>query len=184
VYGTLTGYGVSKAAEAIGRNAIMYNNGSKPIIFNGVQIKIKKMKLLLLTILVFNAYCLSAQNKSDSTVIITHFQIDRVKEREKKVLVFADSINNYKGGDVPHFLYNECFDFNAPLWRGFHSNVSLRWQVLEMVNNKNALKILLKSHDKKLGKKCSLVDTYDQENGIPLINKSFLDLIRKRYRQI
>lgn len=143
------------------------------------------MKILLILILVFNTYCLSAQNKLDSTIIETHFQIDRVKERQRKIDIFSDSINNYNGGNVPCFLYNECFDLNAPLWRGFHSNVSLRWEVLQRVNNKKALKMLLKSaNEKKLNKKCSLINKDNQEDYIPLIDKSFRALIRKRYKEM
>lgn len=159
-----------------------FNDGANPIMVDRVKLKWKKMKILFILILVSNTYCLSAQNKPDSTIILTHFRIDRVKERQRKIDIFADSINNYNGGNVPCFLYNECFDLNAPLWRGLHSSVSLRWEVLQRVNNKKALKMLLKSANKReLNKKCSLIDRDNQEDRISLIDKSFGALIRKRY---
>lgn len=142
------------------------------------------MKILFILIFVSNTLYLSAQNKHDSMIVSTHLRIDRVKERQRKIDIFADSINNYNGGNVPCFLYNECFELNAPLSRGFHSSVSLRWQVLQRVNNRKALKMLLKSANKKeLNKKCSL-DRDNQEDHISLIDKSFGALIRKRFKEM
>jgi hypothetical protein len=142
------------------------------------------MRVIFILFLIVNASYLFAQNKSDSGNLKTIINIDRVKERQKRIDIFADSINNFKGGDVPSFLYNACFDLQASLWNGFHSDVSLRWTVLQRVNNKKALKMLLKTGDKKLDEKCGSLIKNNPEEYIPLIDKSFLDLIRKRYKQM
>ena len=137
----------------------------------------------LLIILFFSAEFLIAQKNND-TVVIVNVGIDRVKERHEAINVFADSLNNYAGGQLPDFLFDECFDLQRNLWEGFHSPVSLRWKVLEKVNNKEALKQILATHDKRLKKKCS----YDKGSNpvivVPMIKKSFCQLLRKRYKQL
>lgn len=140
--------------------------------------------MLMPLILMFCTYHLSAQDKGDSDVIRSSFHIDFVKEREKAIAVFSDSINNYNGEKVPCFLYNECFDLNAPLWRGFHFTRSLRWQVLQKVNNKQALAMLLKTDRKKMDKRCTTLNKEKQEDYLPFIEKSFWQLIRKRYKEL
>ena len=142
------------------------------------------MKMLLILVPILSTCCLFAQNKSDSVTPETHLRIDRVKERQRKINMFADSINNYNGGDVPGFLCDECLDIQTNSFFGFHSGLSLRWEILQRVNNKKGLKMLIKADDKKLNKKCALMNAENYGDGIPLIDKSFRDLIRKRYKQL
>jgi hypothetical protein len=142
------------------------------------------MKTGLFFILFFQAQFLVAQ-KNDTIVNPTFgIGIDRVNERQKKITVFADSLNNYTGGELPNFLFDECFDLQSNLWEGFHSPVSLRWKVLEKVNNPQILKKILDTHDKRLNKRCYYDKGSNPAIVIPMIKKSFRQLIRKRYKQL
>jgi hypothetical protein len=114
----------------------------------------------------------------------TLVEIDRLKEQEKKIKTYADSINSYTSGELPQFLFNECFDLDGSLWKGFHSPVSLRWDVLNLVTNKIALKKILDVHDKKLEQKCNYSKGTNPEIVIPLIDKSFYQLILERYQKL
>lgn len=129
----------------------------------------------------FKIQFLSAQEVNDT---IPKIGIDRVKAREEKITVYADSINNYVSGTLPDFLFDECFDLQSSLWQGFHSPVSLRWKVLEKVTNKQALKAILDTHDKRLDKKCSYDKGSNPEIVVPMIEQSFCQLMGKRYKQL
>jgi len=142
------------------------------------------MKLFPFLILLFSVQFSFAQKYADSEIIV-NTSIDLVKARHEEINIFADSLNNYKRGRLPRFLFDECFDLQAGLWEGLHSPVSLRWIVLEKVNNKQALKKILESHDKRLKNKCNYNSqgTYP-ELVIPLLEKSFYQLIQERYDQL
>jgi hypothetical protein len=60
----------------------------------------------------------------------------------------------------------------------------LRWEVLQKVNNKQALAMLLKTDRKKMDKKCTTLNKEKQEDHLPSIDKSFWQLIRKRYKEL
>jgi hypothetical protein len=143
------------------------------------------IKISLFFILFFSVQSLSAQRNNDTVVTISvGLGIDKVKERQKKIKCFADSINNYKGGVLPTFLFNECFDLESNLWNGLHSAVSLRWNVLKKVSNKEALKKILASHDKRLKRKCNYDKSANPLIEVPLIRKSFYDLIQIKLSQL
>jgi hypothetical protein len=143
------------------------------------------MKNILLFILLLSVQPLMAQtNKDTSVTVSTGLGIDRVKERQEKIIEFADSINNYSGGTLPNFLFDECFDLQRNFWEGLHSPVSVRWNVLKKVNNKEALKRVLAIHDKRLKKKCRYYKDSNPEIIIPMIGKSSFQLIRKRYKEL
>jgi hypothetical protein len=142
-----------------------------------------KTKAGLFVILLLNVQFLIAQ--SDTSVHVSvGLGIDRVKERQEKMNVFADNINNYKGGILPEFLFDECFDLQSNLWDDLHSPVSLRWRVLEKATNRQALKSILDMHDKRLKQKCNYDKGSHPEIIIPMIKRSFYRLIRKRYKQL
>ena len=122
--------------------------------------------------------------KNNNTIVNVSFGIDRVKARHEKINVFADSLNSYTNGTLPNFLFDECFDLQSNLWDGLHSPVSLRWKVLEKVNNKQSMKMILATHDKRLKQKCSYDKGSNPQIVVPMIQKSFYQLIRKRYKQI
>ena len=142
------------------------------------------MRLRLLLIFLLNQTILSAQTSDTAITASAGLSIDKVKQRQERINAFADSINNYKGGALPEFLFNECFDAQSDLWDGMHSPVSLRWKVLEKVNSKQALKQVMAMHDKRLKTKCRYDKSSNPEIEIPLIRKSFCQLIRKRYKQL
>lgn len=143
------------------------------------------MRIIVLFMLIFNVQFSIAQiNKDTSITVSAGLGINRVEERQKKITEFADSLNNYAGGTLPYFLFNECFDNQSNLWEGFHSPVSLRWRVLEQVHNKEALKRILAQHDKRLNRKCRYDNGVNLEFTIPMINKSFHQLLLKRQRQL
>lgn len=134
--------------------------------------------------MILNTQFSIAQNKIDSVVIVNS-SIDLIKERNAAINIFANSLNNYSGGRLPAFLFDKCFDLQSGIWEGFHSPVSLRWKVLEKVNNKNALKLILDKNDRRLKRKCS----YDNHGEypqlvIPMIEKSFCQLLWERYEQL
>ena len=143
------------------------------------------MKTYLFVMLLFNLQFLIAQKNNDTVITVSvGLGIDRVKERQEMINTFADSINNYRAGTLPDFLFDNCFDSQSNLWEGFHSPVSLRWKVLEKVSNKDALKQILATHDKRLKKKCNYDKGSNPEIIIPMIEKSFCQLLRKRYKQL
>jgi len=143
------------------------------------------MKIALLFILLFNVQFLIAQKNTDTMVTVSvGIGIDKVKERQEKINSFADSINNYVVGAIPDFLFDECFDNQSNLWTGLHSPASLRWQVLEKVSNKEAIKYILATHDKRLKRKCTYDKGSNPELIIPMIKKSFYQLLRKRHKQL
>lgn len=137
----------------------------------------------LVIVLTLGNYSSIAQRNNDSVVIV-NVGIDRVKERHEVLKLFADSINTYSGGVLPEFLFDECFDFQRNLWDGFHLPSSLRWKVLIEVKNKDALKKILSTHDKRLKRKCRFDISMNPEIVIPMNNKSFFQLIRKRYKEL
>ena len=96
---------------------------------------------------------------------------------------YIDSVNNFtEGSKVPNFLLNPCFDNNPWYWNGMHSPISLREMVTRKVKNKNALEILTKNFVNELSAKCPRqVDSSGiYVIKIPLIEKSFYDLLNKR----
>lgn len=104
---------------------------------------------------------------------------------EKDLELFADSLNNYSEGELPSFLKNQCFDWQRAYWEGLHSPISVRWQVLKRVDNKQALKSILKEGRKVLRKKCELRKEVSYPYlKVPDIGKSFFQLIKRRYKQL
>lgn len=133
----------------------------------------------------FTTRFLVAQNKNDTLVTVSvGLGIDKVKERRETLKGFADSLNYYKGGALPYFLFDECFDKQSFLWDGLHSPASLRWKILEKVENKDALKKIISSNDKRLKRKCKYDKGSNPEILIPMIEKSFFELLQKRYDQL
>lgn len=143
------------------------------------------MKLILLFILLFNGLFSIAQRSNDTIIVVSvGLSIDKVKERQEKINAFADSLNSYAEGALPNFLFDECFDLQRSLWEGLHSPVSLRWKILEKVINKEALKRVLATNDERLKRKCKYDKGSNPEIIIPMIEKSFCQLLRKRYKQL
>lgn len=115
---------------------------------------------------------------------IIGFTVSMEKEKEDSLRVYSDSINTYKGGISPYFLSDECFDLRRALWPEIHPSVSLRWQILKNVNNRKALKLLLKTNDNGLKHKCTGEKKPFPLTEIPMSEYSFYDLIKKRYKEM
>ena len=143
------------------------------------------MRKYLIFILLFSSQLLVAQKKNDTLVTVSvGLGIDKELEREEKITFYANTINSYDGGDLPAFLFDSCFDTQIDLWEGLHSPVSLRWMVLEQVYNKEALGLILSSQDKRLKSKCKYDKRANDGIVIPMIKKSYFELIQKRYKQL
>ena len=141
----------------------------------------------LLVSLLMTATFAAAQTKKDSSQVhvTPGLHIDRIKVRNEKLAVFIDSLISFKGGTLPNFLLNKCFDWNASLWDDVDSPISLRWNILSKVNNKKALKSILGSNDKRLKQHCTnLRERVYPYLTIPRIKESFYILIKKRYKQL
>jgi hypothetical protein len=149
-----------------------------------------KMKLILFLILILTTMVSVAQVKDtvanptveNGSIIVYRVGIDRL--REEMLRKYSDSINEYKGGRLPVFLLDRCFDLRSTHWFGCDTPISLRWCVLERVNNKEALERILKTKDSRLKVKC--VDHRDRprELKVEKIKKSFFDLLNERYLQL
>jgi hypothetical protein len=141
------------------------------------------MKAGLILLLIHLSQVLIAQGNND-TVVNPNIRIDKMKERQEKLKIFADSLNNYEGGAIPTFLFDKCFDLQKNLWEGAHSPVSLRWKVLEKVYSRQVLRMILNKQKKKLKEVCNYDKDSNPEITIPMIKKSFSKLIKKRYNQL
>lgn len=150
------------------------------------------MKIILLLILFLQMLSVDAQEKIDSVAVdkteeyVSTFRIKSGDRRSYRIQIYADSINNYISGPLPNFLSVACFDRYCGLWEGFHSPACIRWEILKRVNNKAALKKILKKHDNNLDLTCKYVP---EPNNIyvfqiPMEDKSTFVLIRKRYREL
>ena len=143
------------------------------------------MKKFLIVILLFNTQLLVAQSKNDTVATEqVEKEIDYELERGEKISFYANTINSYDGGDLPAFLFDTCFDTQTDLWEGLPGPVSLRWMVLEQVYNKEALGLILATQDKRLKTKCKYDKRANLGMVIPLIGKSYYQLIQKRYKQL
>ena len=90
-------------------------------------------------------------------------------------------MNYFSGDKIPDFLFEECLELRRDLWKGLHKPISVRWEILQKVHDKTALEAVLKDGDRRLKKKCKLIEEPGYPNfKIPYINKSFYQLIMKR----
>jgi hypothetical protein len=151
--------------------------------------QIKGLNTIYIIVFCLLKYCTmfgqTNQDSSKSFITVSPLKVDIGQENLKKIVVFADSINKYYGGPPPQFIFDVCFDWNASFWPDLHSPTSVRWQILEEVTNKKALKMILKIQDKRMKLKCShITDKVYPYLTVPMINKSFYQLMRKRFRQL
>ncbi|GAA3968853.1 hypothetical protein [Mucilaginibacter dorajii] len=147
-----------------------------------------KIKMLLFFIVIFKVQLLFAQEVKDTTQKVTvkvGLKVDLIKQRHDKINAYADSINSYISGKLPDFLFDECFDWQKSFWPDLHSAVSVRWEILEKVHNQRALKAILNTRNKKLKRICDhKSDKVYPYLSVPMIEKSFYQLIQRRYKQI
>jgi len=145
------------------------------------------MKWFFFSLIIFHVQLCNAQTRIDSIRKARNSMstgINFIELREKKISAYADSINRYTGGVLPNFLFDLCLDWKAEYWPGLHTATSVRWMILEKVNNKTSLKLILNTRDKRLKSRCNHVsDNVYPYLSVPMIKQSFYQLIRKRYRQ-
>jgi|SRR6185503_7502084 len=103
-------------------------------------------------------------------------------ETKAKMSAYADSLNNYNGGPLPSFILRPCLDWDKGYWPDLHTAVSIRWLILQKVNNKNALKMVLRTNDSRLKQICT--QKADKFLSIPMIEDTFYQLIKKRYKEL
>lgn len=147
----------------------------------------KYMRHFLLIGLLLIATFATAQTKKDSDQVhaTPGLHIDRIKERKGQLAKFADSLNNYNGGVLPNFLFDVCIDWNTSYREDSHKAISVRWLILQHVTNKRSLKLIIEKHDKRLNKICNKGSNNDYPRlEVPMIRKTFCQLIRARYKQI
>jgi len=122
---------------------------------------------------------------SQDVLVTVGIGINFKKLRDDKIRTYADSLNNYRTGKLPDFLFDECIDWHKSFWESLHSAVSVRWIILEKVYCKQALKAILDSQDKRLKKVCDhQCDKIYPYLAVPMIEKSFYQLVTKRYKQL
>ena len=146
------------------------------------------MKWIFGALIIFHVQLACAQTRRDSirqVVVSISVGINGKELRNQEIAAYADSINRYTGGELPHFLFDLCLDWKASYWPDMHTATSVRWMILEKANNKAALKLLLNSGSPQLKLTCKhTADTVYPYLAVPMIKKSFYQLIRKRYRQL
>jgi hypothetical protein len=143
--------------------------------------------MLVVLILFFSSQSIHSQVDTLDVSVLSDIGLNMTKIRQLEFQAYVDSLNNYRAGDdIPNFMLDECFDRSRRDLVGFHSNISLRWRVLENVKNKRALKLMIEMNDGRLKKKCSeeLKKTMWINVEVHLINKSYSQLIKKRYLEL
>lgn len=139
-----------------------------------------KITIIIFALLV-NSLSVFAQKGSDNNekfIYSAHISMDSIKA--KKFHEYADSINNFQLGKLPSFIQNPCLDLTVGLWKSFHSPMSIRWEILQKVNDKATLKRILATKDRSLFLKCSSKSTFQ----IPYFDKSYKYLIKKRIKEL
>jgi hypothetical protein len=145
------------------------------------------MKYIILFLFVASSQNSFAQNGKDSGKYVlpdSTIKLDFAKRRLDAMAKYVESINNYTSGALPGFLFEQCFDQRVTLWETLHSPASLRWEVLKKVTNKHALKQILDTQCKALKIVCDYKPTSYPHLVIPMIEKSFYELIEERYKQL
>jgi len=142
------------------------------------------MRTYIILFCIFDLNFAFGQSKIDSQIVVSPFSVSTSNLRQKEISKYTDSINHYLGGKIPSFLLNPCFDLQRNLWLDMHSPVSLRWEVLENVTNKRAMEKIIKTKNEKLNVICQYSSTAYPEIVIPMIDKSFFELLNMRYKQI
>lgn len=134
--------------------------------------------LLIFVFLIFFNFNYS-QITDTLNVIIPNIKLSKEEYINNQIRLYTDSLNAKP--QKASFIFNPCFDMEGSWWENIHhpTTKSIRWEIIQKIKKKS-LKKILKSNDIRLRKYCTCKDAKD----IPLIDKSFYDLIEKRYKEL
>lgn len=139
---------------------------------------VKKL-ILVLTMLYFFVNVSAQKDTLKPTFIAQSY--DYKTDKDKLMGAYVDSLNNLGlKDDIPRFVFDECLEYDIILRGSYHSDVSVRWEILKKVTNKAALQMILQSDDRRLKARCGKYKG-DRKLKIPFSDKSFYDLVEKRY---
>ena len=94
--------------------------------------------------------------------------------------IYADSINSFSLDLIPTFLYNVEFDSKFSfLWKSKADPFSIRYSILEEVDDVDALERILLINDKRLKSTCK-----NDYFNVPFIEYSWKELIQLRIERI
>lgn len=146
------------------------------------------MKKILFLILLYTSNSFSQKNTDTAITNKLFIQPDRtyVINKDSILVVYVDSINNIpQMNSLPKFLFDRCFEYNLPIVKGFHSTEDFRWEIINQVTNKQALKFILNNKDSRLRKTCL---RYKSSKSSKIINPysklSFYDLVKLKYKTL
>lgn len=132
--------------------------------------------ILLCLCLSHESFCQSTPKDSLLLFLKSLPTYDRTIDIKKYRKDLVESINNYKGGRIPHFLNDECFYHAGKYYESIHTSECLRCSIIDSVTNINALQLLYTSKNKNLDKTCTSKEYYR----VPDDNESMRSLIKKR----
>lgn len=145
-------------------------------------------KVLLIIFILKPVFSFGQVLKDSSNKLPTEFTInvDVAALKNQRVNSYVDSINCYRGGELPRFLLDKCFELtNRDFWPGLHKPISVRWLILKKIDDKKTLERILKRKDERLKQKCGYVIPKEYPSlDIPMINISFYELMKKRYKEL
>lgn len=139
-----------------------------------------KITIIIFAMLVKSLSIFAQEGSANNEKIIYFAHVSNDSLKAKTFHEYADSINNFQTGNLPYFIQDPCLDLTVGLWKSFHSPMSIRWEILQKVNNKAALKRVLATKDRSLFLKCSSKSTFQ----IPYFDKSYKYLIKKRIKEL
>jgi hypothetical protein len=111
------------------------------------------MKLFLSCLVMLQVQFSFARRVSDITQKVKYgikIGVNFREQAQEEISAYADSINSHQRGSLPYFLFDPCLDWKKSYWPDMHTATSVRWAILKKVNNKQALKMIIQTHDKIL----------------------------------
>jgi len=150
-------------------------------IFNFNYIKMRSLFSLVFFFISCKGQKENPEKLSDSTYSIKKEKIVQDANKtfvEKYIAKYIDSVNNATNEkELPQFLSYNQFDYqNKGLWTTLHTPISVRAQIINRVNNCNALLLITQSKNVEYKRKPYIEDKLVP----PFIELSFYDLALKR----
>jgi len=120
----------------------------------------------------------------NNVIVTVGLSVNLLDKKEEEFSNYADSINNYSGGEIPSFFHNLCIDWQRSFWQGLHSPMSIRWYIISKVTNKEALGKLIATNVESLHEICSMQRDEALSLPLPMIELSYYELLVKRYNEL